>query len=137
MTTPVHWVGDLLEGPGGGDRVVAEPLSGEEAPVGLEADLPQLGQVPQPFADREIPGVVDRGFGSDRSLELVVLLDLGVLVVDVDRRGDIGGEHAGAPPRRGGAPAAQADPAVEDQAGLVGPAQVEVVADQLLEEHPA
>jgi hypothetical protein len=39
-------VGDLLQGPGGGDRVMAEPLSGEQSPVGLEADLPQCGQVP-------------------------------------------------------------------------------------------
>ncbi|HEU4729284.1 MAG TPA: hypothetical protein VFT22_15390, partial [Kofleriaceae bacterium] len=62
--------------PGGGDRVVAEPLGGEQAPVGLEADLPQRGQVPQPFADLKVAGVVDRGFGSDRFLELVVLLDL-------------------------------------------------------------
>ena len=85
----------------------------------------------------EVPGVVDRGFGSDRSLELVVLLDLGVLVVNVDRGGDLGAEHAGAPPRRGRAPAAQAHAAVKDQAGLVGPAEVEVLADQLLKEHAA
>src|SRR5450755_1084296 len=95
------------------------------------------GRFLEPFADREVPGVVDGGFGSDRSLELVVLLDLGVLVVDVDRGGDLGGEHTGAPPRGGGAPAAQAHAAVKDEAGLVGPAEVEVVADQLLEEHAA
>ena len=44
-------VGDLVQRPGGGDRVVAESLGGEQSPVGLEADLPQCGQVPQPFAD--------------------------------------------------------------------------------------
>ena len=50
---------------------MAESLGGEQAPVGLEADLPQFGQVSQSFADREVAGVVDRGFGSDRSLQLV------------------------------------------------------------------
>jgi len=74
---------------------------------------------------------------SDRSLELVVLLDLGVLVVDVDRRGHAGGQHPGAPPRRGRAPATQTHAAVKDQADLVGPAEVKVLADQLLKEHPA
>ena len=49
-------VGDVVQCPGGGDRVVAEPLGGEQSPVGLEADLPQCGQVPQPFADRRSPG---------------------------------------------------------------------------------
>ena len=45
--------------------------------------------------------------------------------------------HAGAPPRRGRVLAAQADAAVEDQTDLVGAAEIEVVADQLLEEHAA
>jgi hypothetical protein len=67
----------------------------------------------------------------------VVLLDLGVFVVDVDRGGDIGGDQARAPPRRRWALAAYAYLAVEDQAGLVRPAEVEVLADQLLEEHAA
>jgi len=80
-------VGDVVQCPGGGDRVMAEPLSGEQAPVGRKADLPQCGQVAQPFADREVPGVVDRGFGSDRSSELVVLLDLGAREVGQRRGG--------------------------------------------------
>ena len=38
----------------------------EQTPVGGEADLPQRGQVGQPFPDAEVAGVVDRGFGPER-----------------------------------------------------------------------
>jgi hypothetical protein len=38
--------------------VVAELLDAEQAPVGGEADLPQGGQISQPFPDLEITGVV-------------------------------------------------------------------------------
>jgi hypothetical protein len=47
----------------GADRVVAESLGAEQASVGGEADLPQRGQVGQPFPDPEVAGVVDRGLG--------------------------------------------------------------------------
>ena len=69
------------------DGVMADALDAEQAPVGGEADLPQRGQVGQPLADPEVAGLVDSGFGSDRFAELVVLLDLGVLVVDVQGSG--------------------------------------------------
>jgi hypothetical protein len=39
---------------GGADRVVAESLDAQQAPVGGEADLPQGGQVGQPFPDPEV-----------------------------------------------------------------------------------
>ena len=54
---------DGVEGFGGADRVVAELLDAQQAPVGGEADLPQCGQMCQPFPDSEIAGVVDRGLG--------------------------------------------------------------------------
>jgi len=47
-------LGDGVEGGGAGDRVVAELLEAQQAPVGGEADLPQRGQVRQPFADPEV-----------------------------------------------------------------------------------
>ena len=75
------------EGLGAADRVVAEALDAEQAPVGGEADLPQGGQVGQPFGQPEVAGVVDRGLGAQRPPFLVVLLDLGVLVVDVQATG--------------------------------------------------
>jgi hypothetical protein len=51
------------EGFRGADRVVAESLDAQQAPVGGEADLPQRGQIGQPFPDLEVAGVVDRGLG--------------------------------------------------------------------------
>ena len=38
-----------VEGFGAADRVVADGLDAEQAPVGGEADLPQVGQAGQPF----------------------------------------------------------------------------------------
>jgi hypothetical protein len=56
--------GQVGEGSGAVDRVVAEALDAEQASVGGEADLPQRGQIGQPFADPEVAGVVDGGFGA-------------------------------------------------------------------------
>jgi len=58
-------VGDLGQGAGSGDRVVADCLGGQQPPVGGEADLPQRGQVGQPFPDPEVTRVVDGGFRSE------------------------------------------------------------------------
>ena len=69
------------------DGVVADRLGVEESPVGGEADLPQGGQVAQPFADPEVAGVVDGGLGAKGSSFLVILLDAGVLVLDVQADG--------------------------------------------------
>src|SRR3954451_11739705 len=117
------------EGFGGADRVVAESLDVEQTPVGGEGDLPQGGQGGQSLADGEVAGVVDRGLGAQRPPFLVVLLDLGVLVVHVQARGGPLGGYPGAGPAGGGAPGAAVHPPVEDQADLVGPADVEVVPD--------
>lgn len=56
-------VGDGVERVDAGDRVVADCLDAQQAPVGFEADLPQCGQIRQSFPDAEIVGVVDRRFG--------------------------------------------------------------------------
>jgi hypothetical protein len=56
-------VGDGVQGGGAGDRVVAESLDVQQTPVGGEADLPQRGQIGQPFPDRKVAGVVDGGLG--------------------------------------------------------------------------
>jgi hypothetical protein len=58
--------GQVGEGLRAADGVVADALDAEEAPVGGEADLPEGGQVRQPFREPEIFGVVDGGFSSDR-----------------------------------------------------------------------
>ena len=64
---------------------------------------------------------------------LVVLLDARVLVIDVERGRHVAGEDAGAPARR----RAPRDLAIEDQLHLLGAAEVEVLADHLLEEQAA
>src|SRR5260370_1237276 len=121
---------------GSEDRVVAESLGAQQAPVGGVADLPQGGQIGQPFAEVEVHGVVDGGLGAQGPSFLVVLLDLGVLVVDVQAGGDPVGDHAGGEGAGGAVFAAAVDGSAEDQADAVGSAQVEVVTDDLLEEDP-
>ena len=88
--------GEIGEGLGAADRVVADALDAEQAPVGREADLPQGGKVGQPFGQPEIPGVVDGGLGPQRLAFLVILLDLGVFVVDVQSGNDSLGDDPGA-----------------------------------------
>ncbi len=56
----------------------------EETPVGGEADLPECGKIVEPSADTEVTGVVDGGLGPEGLALLVILLDPGVLVVDVE-----------------------------------------------------
>ena len=77
--------GDGVQGSGPGDRVVADSLDAEQAPVGGVADLPQRGQIRRSFPDPEIVGVGDDGLGA-RGIPL--LLDCGVFVVHVQARGD-------------------------------------------------
>src|SRR6187455_2588015 len=55
--------------------VLADPLDVQETSIGLEADLPQGGQVTQPFADAEVARVVDRRLGPQGAALLVIRLD--------------------------------------------------------------
>ena len=66
----------------------------------------------------------------------MVLLDGGVLVVHVQAGCDPGGDDPGAEPARGVLLAPVVDASGEDQPDVVGAADVEVVADDLLEEDP-
>src|SRR5664280_3431829 len=97
-----------------GDRVVVESLDALQAPVGLEADLPQCGQIHKTFPDVEVVGVVDGGLGSQRSSFLVVALDGGVFVVHVQAGGDPVGDDPGAETSRGPVRAFAQQAAVED-----------------------
>ena len=124
---------DRLEGVFGQHAVVAELLELEQAAIGGKADVAQLRQVGEAPADAEVIAVVDRGLGSERAAFLVVLLDPRALVVDVQRGRDAVGQDAGAE----AAGRAAVDPAAEDQLHLVGTAEIEVLADHLLEEQPA
>lgn len=130
---------DPLKGLLGEDAVVTEALDFEQPAVRAEADCAQFRQVVQSFADGKVVGVVDPRvkpedrFGAQSALLLVILLDPGVLVIDVEGGCDALGEDAGAEPSRG----APGDPAIKDQLDLVGPAEIEVLADHLFEKQPA
>src|SRR6516165_3167514 len=63
--------------------VVAETFDFEKTSVGVKADLPESRQVTQSFAEVEVTGVVDGGFGADPDLgdagdRFHVLLDVGI-----------------------------------------------------------
>ena len=80
-------------------QVVAGGLGAQQAPVGFEADPLQDVKVFRPSADVEDVGVVDHRLGTRRAPLLVVLLDPGMPVVDVQRRDDPIGDDAGSEPR--------------------------------------
>ena len=66
--------------------VVVERFDAQEAPVGSKADRPQGGQIAKRTTDVEVVGIVDGGFRAKGSAFFVVLLDLGLLVLDMERR---------------------------------------------------
>ena len=68
--------------------IVAQGFDTQEAPVGSKADLPQGGQILESSTDLEVVGVVDGGFGAQGLPCLVVLLDLGFLVLHMQRGDD-------------------------------------------------
>jgi hypothetical protein len=51
--------------------ILAEAFDFENTSVGLKADLPQHGQVTQPFADGKVAGIVDGCLGAAETTELV------------------------------------------------------------------
>src|SRR2546422_3472194 len=65
--------------------VVAQIFNAQEASVGGKADLPQGGEIAQSPTDLEVIRVVDGRFRAERLAFFVVLLDAGLLVVDVER----------------------------------------------------
>ena len=95
--------------------------------------LPQRGEILEPLADAEVPRIVDRGLGAQRTALFVVLLDARSFVVDVQRGGDALGEDAGTEAARGAA----GDAPVEDELDLVGAPDVEILADDFLEDDAA
>jgi hypothetical protein len=111
---------------------VRQALDFQDPAVGGHADLAQGRQVLEASAHPEVIGVVDRGFGPQRPTLLVVLLEVGVLVVDVQ-----GGHHAlgnNARPASAVGGGLSLHLATEDQLHLFWTAQIDVFTDDLLEE---
>src|SRR5215813_6473577 len=119
---------DSLERVFGQHAVVTETLDFEQPSIGGKADFAQLRQIVQLSADAEVVSVVDGGLGTQGAVFLVILLEPRVLVVDVQRGGDVLGDDPGTELSRSPA----ADGAIEDQLHLLWAAQVEVLADHLL-----
>src|SRR6516225_10484001 len=114
---------------------MAEAFDFEKTSVGWKADRPQLGQVTPPFTDGEVASIINGGFGASPGEGLagnflVVLLDLGALVVDVQRGRDPFGDHPGAKGARG----RLGDATLKDELHLVRTPQIQVLADHLLKE---
>jgi hypothetical protein len=109
---------------------VTDALDVKETSVGRKADLAQFGKIFDASADAKIASVVDGRFGSTRLQQLVVLLDTRLFVVDMPRRHDAVCNDAGTEPTW----RAAVDLAIEYQADLARPANVQVLADHFFEE---
>jgi hypothetical protein len=77
------------------EAVMADALDVEQTSVGRKADLAQFLKIFEASADRKIAGVVDGRFSPKRLSLLVVLLDAGFFVIDVQRGHDAVGDDAG------------------------------------------
>src|SRR5215471_15626394 len=121
---------DGLQGIFAEDAVVAQPLDLDEPLIGRKPDRTQLRKIVQAFANPEVVSVVDGRLGPQGPVFFVVLLDARVLVIDIQGWGDILCDHPGSEAGFGIAP----DPAIEDEFDLFGAAEIEVLADHLLEE---
>src|SRR6266478_6573905 len=118
---------ELLQGLFGQNRIVRDGLDFEHTPVGLKSDVAKRRQVVETLSDVEVAGVVDGGLGAERLAFFVILLNARAFVVDVQRRDHAVGDHA----RAEGSGRGFGDAAVEDQLHLLGPSQIEILADVL------
>jgi hypothetical protein len=112
---------------------VAQPLDFEQPAIGGKTYRAQLGEIVQTPAHPEIIGVVDRSLCTQGPIFFVILLDPRMLVIDVERWGDVLRHDPGA--ETGASIARYA--AVEDELDLLWSAEVEIFPDDLLEEHAA
>src|SRR6201981_3215520 len=112
------------------DAVVAQSRDLDEPLIGRKSDRAQLRKIVQAFSNAEVVSVVDGRLGPQGPVFLVVLLDARVLVIDVQGWGDLLRDHPGA---KAGFRRARY-PALEDEFDLLRAAEIEVLADHLLEE---
>ena len=124
---------DALKGIFRQDAIMTDMLDIEQAAVGRKTDFAQLRQIKQTPADAEIVAVIDGGFGAQGAVFLVVLLDPGVFVLDVQGRCYVLGQDAGPKPSR----CLAVDLAIEDQLDFLRATEIEVLADHLFEEQAA
>ena len=117
--------------------VVAGFLDLEHAAVGRKADLAQLGQVAQKAPYAEVVAIVNGGFGTQARTapaRLVILLEVRVFVIDVQRGDDPLGNYAR--PASAAGDSRPAHFAREDQLHRFWSAQIDVLPDDFLEKLP-
>jgi hypothetical protein len=124
---------DLIERTLADCTVVADSLDVEQTSVGLEANLPQCGQVGQSLADLEIASVVDGRLSPQGAAFLIVLLDPSVFIVDMQRWDDSLSDHSGLAASRG----LRENFLAKDQLNLIRAAEIQVLADDLFKEDAA
>ena len=88
----------VLAGGFADEAVMTDAVDGEQTSVGRKADLSQFFKIFDASANGQIAGIVDRRFGAKGFALLVILLDAGLLVVDVERGHDALGDHPRAEP---------------------------------------
>lgn len=113
--------------------VVRERFGLEDAAVDVIAERAEVAQVRQPPSDAEIVGIVEGGLGAQRALLLEVMLDVAALVGDVQTRIDAGGDDAGGEPAGRG----PGDLARKEELDVIGPPEVEILADHAFKEFAA
>src|SRR5262245_41485050 len=123
---PLH----LMERSFADEAIVTDALDVEQTSIGREADDAELVEIFDTSADVEVASVIDGGFGSRGLAFLMLRLYPALLIVYVQRRGDALADDA----RAEATGCVAHDPAVEHQAHSAGAADIQVLADDFLEE---
>jgi len=113
------------------EAIVGDLLDVQQTSIGSKADLPQSGQILQALADGEIARVVDGRLGAECASFFVILLDPRVLVIDVQGRNDAFGNDS----RPEAARRSSTHFTIKNKLYLTGATDVEILPDNLLEEH--
>src|SRR6266568_721317 len=117
----------------GESAVVADPFQLQEPAVDASGDAAEVVQVLDGLGGPEVDGLIDCGLGPQRPPLLEVLLDVGVLECDVEAGVHAVGDHTGAIAEVWFR-CATAESDGKQQADTAGPSEVDVFADDFLEE---
>ncbi len=123
---------DPLKGWTRKDAALTDMFMIQQSAVDVTGLALEFGQMDQAAQHPEVGRVVDHGLDPQRAAFLEVLLGAGMFVADVDAYIDAAGDDPGSED----AGRRRQDLSAEDQLDLLGPAEVEIVGHQGLEERP-
>src|SRR4029453_2747990 len=136
LCADLHGLLQAVEGVGFERAMVTHAFDREECSIDVVAEGAQTGEVIEAFPEIEVVGVVDREFGAEAPAFFEVLLEMGVLVVDVQTRLDTVGNDPRAVSvgwrRR---PARES--AGEEQADPIRAAQIQILPNDAFEKMAA